>query len=63
MKLAGNDKIIWYFPKVIQIAMCLWMRSPTAYKELRNSGWIINFPHSSRLKALRQETKVQDENA
>jgi hypothetical protein len=60
MKLAGNDKRIRYSPKVIQIAMCLWMRSPTAYKELRNSGWIINFPHASRLKALRQETKVQD---
>jgi hypothetical protein len=39
--LLGKTSRVRFSPKVVQVAMTLWMRSPTAYEDLRQSGWII----------------------
>ena len=58
--IAGKEKMIIYSPKVIRVAMSLWLRSPAAYDELRDSGWIIHLPSRRTLEQVRHDTKVNE---
>jgi hypothetical protein len=60
MVLTGKEKQIRFSPQVFQVAMKIWMRSPATYEELRNAQWIVKLPSQSRLRDLRNETKVED---
>jgi predicted NodU family carbamoyl transferase len=60
LRLAGKDKCVWFSPKVIRIAMALWLRSPAAYEELRQSNWIMSLPSQDALRKIQHNMKVEE---
>jgi hypothetical protein len=52
LRLVGKDKCVRFSPKVIRIAIALWLRSPAAYEELHQSNWIISLPSQDTLRKI-----------
>ena len=58
-KLKSGDKLVRFSPRVLRVALSMYLKSPKTYKEFKSSS-VLCLPSISTLKKLKQSRSVND---